>query len=550
MKQNILRTDVLCVGGGIVGLMAAIRASESGASVTIVEKGNTLSSGKGGMGNDHFLCYIPEVHGTDLNAFIESMMETQQATNFQGLGMSRVRAHLTQSFDIVKLWDHWGIPMKYNGKYEFAGHAFPGGFLCLLKYEGRSQKLILTQQAKKRGIQIIDRVMITDLTANEKITGAIGISTRKDEMLVFNAKSVILGTGGVTRLYPGPTPGIINNYQFPMTLTADGRVLAYHAGAELQDLERYRLHVGPKYFARSGQATWIGVYRDARGNPIGPFVTKPERLYGDITPEVSKAIFADYIKSGRGPVFMDGKGMSDEDYAYMQHWMVHEGLTSLLNHMKEEGIDIRKNPVEFMTYSMGGEGKIRVDKDCNTSIPGLYAAGDEVANGISNAAIFGWIAGENAAKYIKEADSIEEKGNKSPEIEKRTQLIQLLRNRTSGASWREANLALQYIMTDYAGQSRSGSMLESGLNHLRRLREKTMKTLAVFSQHDLERSLEVLNLFDLGELIFVAALERKETRPTINRSDYPLTNPRLNKKTLVVNKLDDKPHTEWQGIKP
>jgi succinate dehydrogenase/fumarate reductase flavoprotein subunit len=63
-------TDVLCVGGGISGLMAAIHARESGARVMVAEKGNTLRSGSGGVGNDHFGAYLPEVHGSEIEAFI------------------------------------------------------------------------------------------------------------------------------------------------------------------------------------------------------------------------------------------------------------------------------------------------------------------------------------------------------------------------------------------------------------------------------------------------------------------------------------------------
>ena len=109
MKTKHIQADVLCVGGGIGGLMAAIRASELGARVVVAEKGNTIHSGKGGGGCDHYLCYIPQVHGKDMGAFIEEMMQTQQRHNFEGLGMKRVRVHAAASFDIVQLWDSWGI---------------------------------------------------------------------------------------------------------------------------------------------------------------------------------------------------------------------------------------------------------------------------------------------------------------------------------------------------------------------------------------------------------------------------------------------------------
>ena len=547
METKHIQADVLCVGGGIGGLMAAIRASELGARVVVAEKGNTIHSGKGGSGCDHYLCYIPEVHGKDMGAFIEEMMQTQQRHNFEGLGMKRVRVHAAASFDMVQLWDSWGIPMKYRGDYHFAGHAFPGGFRCLLKYEGRRQKPILTKQALRKGVEILNRVMIFELVADGKVVGAVGIDTRNDDIIAFEAKSIILGTGGLSRLYPGPTPGWFNNNPTRLSLTGDGRSMAYRAGAELQDVEMRNQHAGPKYFARFGQATWIGVFRDPQDRPIGPFVTKPEKLYGDITPEVNKAIFQQYTRSGRGPVFMDGRGMSDEDFAYMMHWLPQEGNTPLMNHMEEDGIDYLKHPVEFMTYDHGSQGRIITNEAGETSLKGLYAIGDECANGVSNASVFGWISGEKAAQHAKQSDA------PSPEkldemIGEKRALIEKIRSRPTGAGWKEINVALQQIMQDYAGGIRSEALLKTGQFHLGRLKRKALEIAKAANQHELGRCLEVLNMIDLGELVFTGALERQETRGLHERADYPLTNPRLNNKVHVIRKANGAPVTEWRSI--
>ena len=73
--EELIEADVLCVGGGIAGLMAAIRAADLGASVVVAEKGNALFSGRGRAGNDHFWCYIPEVHGTDTDLFMKECLK-------------------------------------------------------------------------------------------------------------------------------------------------------------------------------------------------------------------------------------------------------------------------------------------------------------------------------------------------------------------------------------------------------------------------------------------------------------------------------------------
>jgi succinate dehydrogenase/fumarate reductase flavoprotein subunit len=548
MKAEHLKCDVLCVGGGIGGMMAAIRAAELGAKVIVAEKGNVIHSGKGGGGCDHYLCYIPEVHGPDMNAYIEEMMQTQQLQNFQALGMKRIRTHIEKTFDIVRLFDSWGIHTKQNGKYHFAGHAFPGGFRCLLKYEGRRQKPILTEQARKRKVKVVNRVMVFDLIANNgSVAGAIGIDTRTGKIIIFEAPSVILGTGGTTRLYPAPTPGWFNNNATRLSMTGDGRLMAFRAGAELQDAEIRALHVGPKYLARFGQATWVGVFRDPYDKPLGPFVTKPQGLYGDVTPEVNKALFLDYARSGRGPVYMDTRGISEKDYKDMVHWFPHEGLTPVLDHMKEEGLDHRKHPIEFMTYDHGCQGRVVTNEKGETTLKGLYACGEELAPGVSNASVFGWISGENAYNYSKQADKPDLTGMKE-QVGEKGAFVEEIMARDEGAGWKEVNVALQQLMQDYAGMLRSQPLLESGIFHLARLRKKAREIMRASNAHEAVKCLETLNLIDLGEIVSLAALDRKETRGNHVRVDYPLTNPRMNGKTHIMKKVDGKIVSEWRPV--
>jgi len=545
LKEELVETDVLCVGGGIAGLMAAIRARELGAKVIVAEKGNALHSGRGRAGNDHFWCYIPEVHGADMELFLKECLKGPKLKLMQaGTSMKVLRTFLERSFEIVKLWDSWGIPMKYQGRWEFAGHSFPGDVLTHLKYAGLKQKRVLTEKALEKGAEIMNRVMIFDLLrGGNGIVGAIGIHTREEKVMVFQAKAVILGTGFVDRLYPPPVSGWLASVAGGLTLTGDGRTMTYRAGGDIVGPEIARRHIGPRYFSRYGQATWVGVLRDPKDKPIGPYVTKPDKIYGDMTPEVKGTILEDYMKSGKGPVYMDCRGISDEDYEYMMYWMVHEGNSSLLDYMKEEGIDIRKHLVEFQIYHMLPEGKIWISEKAETSIDGLYAAGDESMGGIGPSATYGWIAGENAATYVKEASGPDVEKARA-EIEERKALVNNMSSRKEGPDWKEANIALQQIMQDYAGSVRSETLLTAGLSYLRRLREKVDTTMMARNQWELTRCLETLNLLDLGELVFLAANERKESRGLHNRPDYPLTDPMLDGKGLFIRRVKGEPVIE------
>ncbi len=543
---EVVKADVLCVGGGVAGLMAAIRASELGSRVVVAEKGNSRRSGCARCGNDHFWSYIPEIHGPDMELYLKDCLLTQWGALLSTVKRDMIRTWMKNSFDMVKLWDSWGIPMKYKGKCESAGHACPG-HMPGLKYSGRNQQPILTKQALKKGTKIMNRIMVFELLGDaDGVTGALGVDTREDRLIEFQTKSVVLGTGVLTRMYPGITPALIGNHELPFTLTGDGRAIAYRLGAELLNMEMISRHVGPKYFTRSGQATWVGVYRDPEGKPLGPYVTKPDKRYGDMLPEVDKEILARTFESGKGPVYMDCRGISDEDLAYMEYWLRHEGNIALLDHLKEEGIDLRKNPIEFMTYPITAAGKIYSNEKTETSVKGLYSAGDETMAGVSGAAVFGWIAGENASKYAQEVPSLNIDEARA-KIEQKKSLIDALQNRKQGPDWEEANIALQQVMYDYAGLVRSEAMLQAGLTHLRRLKEKMLNTMRAKNRWELTRCLEVLNLYDLGELMFLAALERKESRGLHRRVDYPLTDPLLNDKLLIIKKVDEKPVFEWRA---
>ncbi len=548
MGTERIEADVLCVGGGIAGLMAAIHAAELGAKVVVAEKGNTKYSGSGRAGNDHFWAYIPEFHGPDVELFIKETMFGQLGYLLSGLEPAVVRTWVENSYEMVRLWDQWGITMKHDGKWEFSGHAFPGRMLTHLKYKGGNQKKILTEQALKRGAEIMDRIMVFDLLGDaDSVAGAVGIDTREDRLVAFQAKGVILGTGTVIRMYPNVIPGLMANNTRPFTLSGDGRAIAYRLGAALNNMEMISQHAGVKNYCRAGQGSWPGVCRGQDGKPVGKYLTKPDTRHGDIIMEVDKQIFQRHSQAGTGPVYMDCRGISDEDLDYLIRGLENEGNLGLIDHFKEEGVDLRKNPVEFSTYEIRCSGRIEANERAETSVPGLYSAGEESTYSISGAAVFGWIGGENAAAYAKEApcpevDKIE------AQIEEKRRFIDAFQKRRQGPDWNDANMALNHTMADYAGLVRSEAMLEAGLRHLRRLKDKLHNTVMAKDRWELTRCLEVVNLYDLGELLFAGALERKESRGWHQRVDYPYTDPLLNGKVLVIKKVDGMPVPEWREV--
>lgn len=553
VKQEVKECDVLVAGGGIAGLMAAIAAADQGAKVILCDKANSRRSGSGATGNDHFNCYIPEVQGGTLE---ECRRELDRSMVGGWADPTLQTMFLGRTFEVVKDWDSWGINMRPHGDWEFNGHAIPGHMMLFLKYDGRNQKAVLTEQALKRGVIIENRTPITEFLTDEtgKIIGVMGVNVSRNEpeICVYRANAVISATGNTSRLYPFITGGMTFNTAHCPTNTGSGRMAAYKVGAELVNLEIPNTHAGPKYFARGGKATWIGVISDYTGKSIGPFVTKPNKDLGDATVDIWHDVFRDKYENGTGPVFMNCTETAPEDIEYMLWGLQCEGVTSLLDAMEKQDISPRKDLVEFTQYEpmLMGRG-IQIDAKAATNVPGLYAAGDEMGNmraDMAGAAVMGRVAGENAAIYAKEIAENQQNLLEHNVVQERAAFYGTLMEREKGASWQELNLAVQQIMNDYAGirYPRSESMLTTGLHSLQVLETNAKRDICCKNAHELLRALEAFDLAAIGQLICYAALERKESRAMHRRSDYTFTNPLLDDMLLVIKDNNGKPEMRWR----
>ena len=550
IKQT-LEADVAIVGGGIGGLMAAIAAADHGARrVVILEKAHARRSGSGATGNDHFMCYIPEVHGDDIEPVL-----TQVLGRIPGMfkDPALMRKMLEESFGLVKLWESWGIDMRpYGGKWLFQGHALPGKVRAHLKYNGQNQKKVLLAEATKRGVTVLNHHPVMELAVSGgRIVGLLALDTTADEpsFTLVKAPSVLLATGLTHRLYStAPTPAyMFNTGHCPNC--AGGQALGWRVGASMVNMEIPYTHAGPKSFERCGKATWIGVYRYPDGRPLGPFVTRSNTNYGDVTSDIWNTSFTDLMEKGTGPAYIDCTDASPEDLAHMKRAMKDEGLTSLLTYMDREGIDPARHAVEFMRYEpiLHGRG-LDVNIDGETRIHGLFAAGDMVGNascGISLAAWMGWRGGQEAGRRAAAGETVDADIDLAsiPAVRNKMELLSAFMERPYGADWKDANFALQRIMDDYAGvgpyKVRSETLLNAGLKYLNDLRRQALATMKADCSHTLMRAAEVLDLMDCGEVIMLAARERRETRMAHKRSDYTFTNPLLTDKLLTLHKEDD-----------
>ncbi|MDL2313994.1 FAD-binding protein [Desulfovibrio sp. OttesenSCG-928-C14] len=550
-----IETDVLVVGGGIAGLMAAIRAAEEGAATLIAEKAHVRRSGSGATGNDHFFSYIPEYHGPDLAPILREVSVSQTALCQEGV---MVRHHMENSFEVIKLWHDWGINMRPTGKWHFSGHAFPERPRIWLRYNGCNQKAVLSERAAQSGVSVLNHHPVLELIREEGAAGAVcgavalDTSTPQGELVEIRAKAVIMATGCTTRLYSNEaSPGWMFNQAYCPSC-AGALAQGWRVGARMVNLELPNRHAGTKYFARCGKGTWVGVYRYLDGKPLGPFVTKPDINYGDMTSDIWSSAFTDVMRNGRGPAYLDCSELTPEEYQYVVEGMISEGLTAQLDYMRAEGIDPREHAIEFQQYEphLFARG-FDVNTRGETGVPGLYAAGDTIGTfrgGIAGAAVFGWSSGKAASEFAGQRPAAGAAPTQAAELVRAR--AERFMTRRNGPDWKEINLALQQVMSDYAAAApyrvRSETLLSAGLHYIAYLKKMAEERLAASCSHTLMRAFEVLDLLDCGEMIMHGALERKESRALHQRSDYTFTNPLLADKFLQVWQENGKVQTAWR----
>jgi len=532
MSTRSVDADVLVIGGGLAGCMAAIRASELGVSVVLAEKGDTVRSGCAATGVDHCWTYIPEIHGSQLA--IEDLIRDH--TEFAGGFINQdVLLYIAQnSYKRVLDLERFGVPMRdEKGNFRLVKkiHRVP----TFLHFAGRDLKVKLTEEMRRRPVKVLNRTMVVELLVEDgRVQGAIGVNTRNLEMIVFRAKSVVLATGPASRLYRSPT-GVHFNTGHPGTVTGDGHAMAYRAGAELLNMEFGAIQTGPKNFHKYGRGSYApgGRIVDGRGRPLGSAPRDDSGAAVAIDRSVeSPDGFVRALEQGLGPIYMDCTSASSEDIAYMKWALSNEGNCALLRHLEEEGLDLARDRIEFTVYEpkySNGNSGVAIDADTRTSVEGLFAAGDcigGVKRAVSPGAFtLGYRAAEMAADEASRVSQAGLSSACSAKVEEKRQLCERLLSRSTGPKWLEALLALQNIMDYYAGRVRSETMLEAGYARLGKLRQRVYDELRAESPHELMRCLEVINQLDVAEMVILTAKERKESRFGLShyRADYPQT---------------------------
>lgn len=539
--------DVLVIGGGLGGCMAALHAHREGARVLVVEKANVRRSGGAGTGNDHFGGIV--IPGLSHWA-AEDLVRDHTELAFGFVNQELVYTMASEGFDRVKDLEKMGIEFyKRDGKY----YLFPQlhKVRSTLYMGGRDIKPKLAKELQRQKIPVLNRTMVVDLLVRDnQVVGAIGMNTRDGSSTLFKTKSVVLTTGACFRLFMNVT-GVLMNTYYPPSSTGDGLGMALRAGATLTNMEGSNAIRGPKNLERAGSGTyWPAKTVDAQGIPLDyPFPGESYYRWPAFTAGWTRA----RVQEGkiRLPVFRDTTSLSSEEIEFIERGLQEEGgCWILLEWMKEHGKNFRTHLMEDDTYERrvsGGSG-LFVNGQCQSTLSGLFAAGEVIAGlpwGAGPGAItLGWKAGGNAALYAQEATELE------PLPDHVENILARIRKHSPREKdlWTDANLALQRIMSSYLGDIRSEEGLKIGLYRLEELIGE-WKIIAR-NPHEMMRALEIENLSTIAKACLAAALERRaSSRYHLHfRVDYPEWDPPEWKRWILVRQRGDQIDLEHRPI--
>lgn len=544
LEKVVYNCDLLVVGAGMAGCMAAIRGAALGLKTIAVEKADANRSGAAATGVDHIWAYFPEVQGSKygIAELVLDHMDKVGGNIHEDLLKVIAENALDRIHDLEKM----GVKVRYEhskvpGKYILVRQIH--SVVNTLNFDGRDMKLHMTKAMEKQGVQIINRVMVTELLKKDgRVVGAVGVGTRDSKIYIFYAKAVILSTARISggRMYeqPGPGAGVCFNLRWPPSDTGDGKVAAFHAGAELINLEYAHHRVNFKNIVRGGGLPYNSYSPAGQGiNARGDVIMPPEKdLFQDSDDGIynaPKLKLIDELNAGRGPIYCDLTTGTEEEIKFTEWSLTHEGGGYALQHMmKRAGMDFRTHKFEMgpgeMELGNFGAGGIYVDGKCQSTIPGLFAAGDEMG-GVPlacapGALATGWYAAEQALEYIKKESINDIEKADTGVVDKLEMLCHSFTDRKEGNRWQDAQITLNRIMQYYATNLKSETMLTRALEHLDYLQNNA--ELYASNPHELMRCLEMHNLFINAELILRGNLERKETRyiksaPIHTRIDYP-----------------------------
>ena len=523
---HLIKTDVLVVGGGIGGMVAALRARETGADVTVVDKASVGFAGMPARAGNGLLVLK---QNQDIEEYVKYHV-TNIGKYINDQNMARKLADI--NYESTRALMAWGVQVTQDNDGEIGFYPVPGAPWYNTGVE-LNMMLPLKKQAQKNGISIINNVKVTTLLKDgERVSGASGISVLNGDFYTFSAKAIVLSTAGcafrLSRMF---------------NARGDGIKLAWDAGAQMRNAEF------GNFFEALTKETGESLY--------GTFTflhnSKGENLYEkyktwdspDISPEIILGMEKE-IREGNGPCYVDMDKKDADD-----SWKVIGGSGAKLAGMtrffpdkiawmkkteerEHEFFDIGRKP-EMLVGLHANLGPIRVDTDMKTTVPGLFAVGIDIwngsaaggciphpgmqrGNGLTLGLVSGYIGGASAGEYIS---TVSEAKIDYADVKKHKEYLMLNLCREDGANTED----LIHRMHEIVGKTkynlyRSEQRLLEAIAKIEELSEES-QFYAAGDSHMLNKGLELESMLLSAKIAFTSALERKESRGFHFREDYP-----------------------------
>ncbi|MFD3698985.1 fumarate reductase/succinate dehydrogenase flavoprotein subunit [Streptomyces sp. NPDC058646] len=514
--------DVLVIGGGTAGTMAALTAAERGARVLLLEKAHVRHSGALAMGMD----------GVN-NAVIPGRAEPDDyvaeitRANDGVVDQSTVRQTATRGFAMVRRLESYGVKFEKDEHGEYAvRQVHRSGSYVLPMPEGKDVKKVLYRQLRRREmrerIRIENRVMpVRVLTSPEdgRAIGAAALHTRTGAFVTVRAGAVVLATGPCGRLGLPASGYLYGTYENP-TNAGDGYAMAYHAGAALTGIECFQINPLIKDYNGPACAYVANPFGGYQVNRHGERFVDSDYWSGQMMAE-----FAAELASDRGPVYLKLSHLPEESVASLESILHTTERPTRGTFHTNRGHDYRTHDIEMHISEIGlcgghSASGVRVDDHARTTVPRLYAAGDLASvphNYMIGAFVFGDLAGEDAARYRAYEGPLP-----ADQLAAAHELVYRPLRRPDGPPQPQVEYKLRRFVNDYVAPPKTGAKLSLAVEAFDRMSGEIAE-MGATTPHELMRCAEVSFIRDCAEMAARASLARTESRWGLyhERLDHP-----------------------------
>ncbi len=547
----MLQHDVLVVGAGLAGMRAAIAAHRSGADVALISKVHPVRShsnaAQGGIN-------AALTHRGD--SWEDHAFDTVKGSDYLG-DQDAIEIMCKEAGNEIIQLEHMGVIFNRDEEGRLGTRAFGGQrkarTFFVADITGQAILHVLYEQIMRYNIREYQEWFVTSLIVEDgACAGVVALEIATGKLHVIRAKTVILCTGGLGRVFEPSTNALI--------VTGDGIALAYRAGAPVMDMEMVQYH--PTTLKGSG----VLITEAARGEGAYLLNKDGERFMKRYAPNMMELASRDVVSRAEQTEINEGRGVDGcvlLDCRHLGEKLIRERLSQIYEiGIEFAGVDITKQPIPIrpgVHYIMGG---IKTDVNGVTPLPGLYAAGECAcvsvhggnrlgANSLLDTVVFGRRAGEHAAQTASQSKHKDVNEEAWLAKEERT-IRDLLDHDSKGERWASIRLDMGVSMDKYMGVFREQEGMQTALNKVRELQERYKRVYVqdkgrVFNT-ELIFTLELGFMLDCAETICMSGLERKESRGAHTRLDYPKRDDANWLKHILITKTPDGPKLSYLPV--